>query len=115
MLGEKAASAGCSAATSAAFVLAVNEACMNVIVHAYGGDTTKSFQVRLEKRAGDLVCRIEDSAPAADLSAIRPRELSALRPGGLGTHFMREILDECQYGHLPEGLGNFVEMKKKIS
>ncbi len=114
MVENAAADAGCDAGVATQVVIAVNEACMNVIQHAYDGDPSKEMVVRMLAEGGDLVCRIEDHAPPADFAAIRPRKLDDVRPGGLGTHFMAELMDECHYGHLEGRDGNYLEMRKKI-
>ena len=41
------------------------------------------------------------------------RDSDDIRPGGLGTHFIAEIMDEYNIGHLDEGEGNYLDMKKK--
>ncbi|MGK0171026.1 MAG: anti-sigma regulatory factor (Ser/Thr protein kinase) [Gammaproteobacteria bacterium] len=106
--------AGCDEAGAAQVVIAVNEACMNVIQHAYKGDDSNEVVVLLSAEEGVFTCRIEDSAPPADLHAIRPRALDDVRPGGLGTHFITELMDECNYGHRTDERGNFLEMTRKI-
>lgn len=107
--------AGCSESEAGEIVIAVNEACMNIMQHAYAGDTSKSIALALRLTDDLLVCRIEDEAPLVDLASIRPRELGDIRPGGLGTHFMAELMDECIYGHLDGDAGNYLEMRKTVS
>ena len=115
MVREAAVQAGCDGAMVSELVLAINEACMNVIQHAYGGEPNQEMAVTMSTEGSILVCRIEDNAPPANLDAIKPRALDELRPGGLGTHFMAELMDDCQYGHLRNQAGNFLEMRKKIT
>jgi anti-sigma regulatory factor (Ser/Thr protein kinase) len=115
MVERAAMRAGCGESVAAQVVIAVNEACMNVIQHAYHGDASQEIGLCLSSTGGELVCRIEDSAPPLDPAAIRPRRLDDVRPGGLGTHFITELMDECHYGHLEGGRGNYLEMRKRIS
>ena len=49
-----------------------------------------------------------------DLESAKPRDLNEIRPGGLGIHFIREIMDEYVMGHLKGNTGNYLEMRKKI-
>lgn len=106
--------AGCSEDLSQQLVIAVNEACMNVIQHAYGGDASGEIVIEILNNDGELRFRIEDHAAPVDLKSVKPRDLEDIRPGGLGVHFIREIMDDCRMGHLEGGRGNFLEMIKKI-
>lgn len=112
-IGEAADTAGCDPDTVHDVVLAVDEACQNIIRHAYkGGDG--DIRVQLECRPGALVVRLIDFAPPVDVAAIRPRPLDELRPGGLGTHFIRTVMDEVAFLPPPEGAGNMLQMTKRI-
>ncbi len=106
---------GCCEELSDRLVLAVNEACMNVIQHAYEGDELGEIVLEMLNNDGKLRFRVVDYASPIDLESVKPRDLDDLRPGGLGTHFINEIMDECDMGHLEEGKGNYLEMVKKIS
>jgi sigma-B regulation protein RsbU (phosphoserine phosphatase) len=107
-------STGCGAELCQKLVIAVNEACMNVIQHAYKGDGAGQFTLEAWKNKQQLVFRLTDQAAPADLDKIRPRQLDDIRPGGLGVHFIREIMDDYRMGHLPGGRGNYLEMIKNI-
>ncbi|OGT64796.1 MAG: hypothetical protein A3I13_06330 [Gammaproteobacteria bacterium RIFCSPLOWO2_02_FULL_47_50] len=107
--------AGCDTELSDKLVIAVNEACMNVIKHAYKGDYSGEIILEIHNNAGSLLFRLLDHADPVDLDSVKPRDLEDIRPGGLGTHFIREIMDECNMGHLEGGAGNYLEMIKKIS
>ena len=78
-------------------VLAVNEACMNIIQHAYADSMEGEIRIKLAMHADRLVIELEDDAPCIDPSTVKPRGLDELRPGGLGVHFIREILDEVAF------------------
>ena len=106
--------AGCSEGLCEQIVLAVNEACMNVIQHAYRGDASGEIVLEILKNNEELCFRIEDHAAPVDLERVRPRDLEDIRPGGLGVHFICEIMDDWKMGHLEGGRGNFLEMTKKI-
>ncbi|MEM7027445.1 MAG: ATP-binding protein [Pseudomonadota bacterium] len=106
---------GCCNELSERLVIAVNEACMNVIQHAYDGDETGEIILKMLNNEGKLHFKLFDYAKPIALEEVKPRDLDDLRPGGLGTHFINEIMDECDRGHLDEGKGNYLEMIKKIS
>ncbi len=106
---------GCQGDLADQLVLAVNEACMNVIQHAYKGDETGEIVLEILNNKKKLLFRLKDFAEPVDLESVQPRDLDDLRPGGLGTHFIREIMDECVMGHLKDAQGNYIEMIKRIS
>ena len=107
-------SEGCSERCVNELVLAVNEACMNIMQHAYKGDCSGQIELSMSRDGRELKVDIVDYADPVDLTRISPRDLDDIRPGGLGTHFIHEIMDDCQYGHRDGDCGNFVKMKKKI-
>ncbi|MCL5023513.1 MAG: ATP-binding protein [Nitrospirae bacterium] len=72
--------------------LAVDEACANVIRHAYGGDTSQTIIVKfILKRGFEVV--IEDNGVKAKPELIAGRDLGEVRPGGLGIHFITRAFD----------------------
>ncbi len=99
---------------AAEVVLAVDEACQNVIRHAYGADSEGEIVVSVERRERELCIAVRDFAPPVDPSRIQPRDLDDLRPGGLGTHLMRKCMDSVDYVQPPAGSGNLVKMVKRI-
>lgn len=107
--------AGCREELAEQLALAVNEACMNIIQHAYRGDGRGEIVLEIFNNGGQLRFRLEDHAKPIDLGSVKPRDLDQLRPGGLGTHFIREIMDDWEMGHLEGGRGNFLEMVKQIT
>jgi sigma-B regulation protein RsbU (phosphoserine phosphatase) len=112
---QAAQTAGCNDGLSSKLVIAVNEACMNVIQHAYGGDETGEMVLEIYQDRGSYIrFRLVDYAKPVDLTKIKSRDLNDIRPGGLGVHFISEIMDGFEIGHLEGGKGNFLEMKKSI-
>ena len=94
-------------------ILAVNEACMNIIQHAYGGSNQGEIRLSLELLDDRLAIELADDAPCIDPASVKPRPLEELRPGGLGVHFIREILDEMTF--LPCGdRGNRLRLVKRL-
>lgn len=107
--------AGCTKKLVSDLVIAVNEACMNIMQHAYKGDKSGEIVLEIRRGDGELEVLLTDFAAPVDPQQIKPRELNDLRPGGLGTFFIDEIMDDCVYGHLEGEIGNYVRMKKKIN
>jgi sigma-B regulation protein RsbU (phosphoserine phosphatase) len=96
-------------------VMAVDEACQNVIRHAYRGDPTGVIELEVRRATGELQISVRDFAPPVDPARIRPRPLDDLRPGGLGTHLIRSTMDHTELGKPPSGPGNLLRMVKKLA
>jgi sigma-B regulation protein RsbU (phosphoserine phosphatase) len=107
--------AGCSEQVCEKLVIAVNEACMNVIQHAYKDGESGEIVLEILNNGVQLLFRLTDFAAPVDLEAIVPRDLEDVRPGGLGVHFIREIMDGVEMGHLEGTTGNYIEMIKRIN
>jgi sigma-B regulation protein RsbU (phosphoserine phosphatase) len=95
-------------------VLAINEACMNIIQHGYKQNENGEIILEIYKNAEEMLFRLTDFAPPVDACNIKGRDWEDIRPGGLGVHFMGEGMDGINYRLLPGGAGNIVEMKKKL-
>ncbi len=104
---------GCGESMAGDVVLAVDEACQNIIRHAYRG-AEGDIVLRLDREDDRLVIRLMDFAPAVDVAKIQPRPLDEVRPGGLGTHLMRSIMDHVDFLPPPAGIGNLLQMVKRI-
>jgi sigma-B regulation protein RsbU (phosphoserine phosphatase) len=106
--------AGCSEPCTSDVVLAVDEACQNVIRHGYPGDPDGPIELDLSRDGERLVIYLRDFAPRVDPEAIHPRRLDQVRPGGLGTHFIHELMDEETYLDAGPRPGNLLRMVKRI-
>ncbi len=111
---ESVAGCACSAKSTADIVLAIDEACQNIIRHAYCGDSDNVIELDVEHRGDCLVFSLADHAPAIDPNRVKPRELEDLRPGGLGTHFIRRVMDEVKFQRPASGRGNLLIMVRRI-
>jgi len=96
-------------------VLAVNEACANIMQHAYKGKCTEEIILAIRRKEDEITIRLTDFAEPVDPLACKSRQLDDLRPGGLGVHFMNELMDEVCFIHPETGVGNILQLKKKIT
>jgi len=82
-------------------VLATDEALSNVIKHGYELRPDGSITVILRRTAGrkrsGLEIIILDRGKTVDPTEISARNLDELRPGGLGVHIIRTVMDRVQY------------------
>lgn len=106
--------AGCGDECGEQVVLAVNEACMNIIKHAYRFADGQHFTLRLSADDEMLTACLLDHGVAVSDADLRPRELDDLRPGGLGVHFIRELMDDVGYLPAPNGFSNCLQLRKRI-
>ena len=114
-VGAAALRCGCAEEEAQDIVLAVDEVCQNVIRHAYGGAPGGEMIVEVRRTGDGMEVSLTDFAETVDPSTIKPRSLDDVRPGGLGTHFINEIMDEVQFLVPPGGRGNRLEMVKRIA
>ena len=99
--------------------LAVVEALTNVIRHSYGGPCDKPIIIKLskvdylddEKAAMEILIR--DLGEKVEPENIVGRDLDDIRPGGVGVHIIKSMMDEVEF--LPnEDRGMRLRMLKYI-
>jgi serine/threonine-protein kinase RsbW len=97
--------------------LAVDEACTNVIKHAYGFDGSKSLTVTVVPGNNYLEILITDTGKRFDPDKIDTPDmqeyLAHYRKGGLGVYLMKKLMDEVEY-HLLPGERNEVRLVKYL-
>lgn len=112
---ETAAAHGVRPDAVADIVQAVDESVCNIIVHGYAGDAG-SVEIGLHRDGDDLVVRLSDQAPPFDPTSMPTPDLeaplAARRPGGMGVHLTRELMDEVRH-RVPPGAGNELTMVKR--
>jgi len=99
-------------------MLAVDEAVSNVIRHGYDGAEDQPVWIRVspttpQGEAGFTIV-VEDEGRQVDPACIRGRELDEVRPGGLGVHIIRNVMDEANYTRRPNG-GMRLTMAKRFT
>ena len=107
--------AGVEAAIRDKLVLAVDEACCNVIRHAYGPECSGDIDLRVTRDAGKLEFRLLDTAPVVDPHCVRAKPLGECRSGGLGIALIDTVMDDWAMQQRPDGRGNCMVMHKKVS
>ncbi|MEM9166588.1 MAG: ATP-binding protein [Planctomycetota bacterium] len=92
---------GFSDQLAAQIALASDEALANVINHGYGRREDGIIHVLLwpeaEPGVKGLRLVIEDEGVQIDPDKICGRDLDDVKPGGLGVHIMREVMDIVRY------------------
>ena len=111
---QMAAAQGCSSENLDCLIMAINEACMNVMQHAYNGDENGEIVLEFYRDDDELIVRVRDFADKVDRDTIKSRDLDDVRPGGLGVHFIHKVMDVVEYKDIPDEQGNILEMRKRI-
>jgi len=106
--------AGFSRRSARKIILAVDEACSNIIKYSYEGDHTKTITMVVRSDNVRIVIRLRDFGKRVDTTKIAPRRLEDVRPGGLGTHFMGAVFDRVEYD-TSQGSGTLLTLEKAIS
>lgn len=96
-------------------MLSVDEALTNVIRHAYDNQCEKPIEIELvpfrQEGCEGLRIRVRDYGRVVERSKIKSRDLTDVRPGGLGVHIMNECMDEVHYSPA-EGGGTLLTMTR---
>ena len=98
--------------------LACDEACTNIIEHAYR-ERQGEIEIAHTILEGQFVITIRDQGHAFDPTIVPNPQLSLdaddieqLKVGGLGLHFMRRLMDEVIFSF--EGKDNTLTMRKRL-
>ena len=94
-------------------ILCVDEACANIIKYSYDRNPECPIEMSFSLENSHFVAKIRDYGKQCDVKKIKPRNLEHVRPGGLGTHFIFEIMDQVEYCTQRE-TGTLLTMSKKI-
>ena len=113
-IGER---AGFSKGDLVKLELAVDEACANVIEHAYGSDTTREVTVKATLDPTAVQIRIIDNGRGFDPSTVTETDLDSLirqrKSGGLGMRLIKSVMDEVKY-EIGPGQKNELRMTKLL-
>lgn len=102
--------------------LACDEACTNIVEHAYGEEDAGQITASWQANDDAFTITLHDNGRSFDPQDVADPEImqlssdpdpNELRVGGLGIHFMRSLMDEIHY-HFDKGQGNTLTMVKYI-
>jgi len=98
--------------------LAVDEACANVIKHAYGRNEYKPIDIVIKVDGRKLTVIVVDKGKGFDPKSIKAPDmkeyLSKMRVGGLGLYLMETLMDEVDFDIKP-GKRNQVKLVKYLA
>lgn len=112
---DMARSAGLDEDTVFHVEMAVDEACTNIIRHAYGGEDKGAIEMSCCIDDDRLIVTLHDHGQQFNPDAVPPPQLGGnveeISVGGLGLYFMRKLMDEVRFEFDPQE-GNTLTMIK---
>lgn len=94
--------------------LAVDEACTNIIKHAYHYDDSKQFVIEMDFRDHNVTVFIIDSGAGFDPTKYQKPDLQdqikRKKRGGMGIYLIKSLMDEVSYSKKNDE--NVLRMKK---
>ena len=80
-------------------VLALAEAAQNIVKHAYKDepDSKDIMVVEISCKDNKLKIAFYDMGTPVDPEKVKHREIDNIKPGGLGTFFIQEIMDVVEF------------------
>jgi len=117
-VGETAEQAGFSGKEVYSIQLAVDEACSNVIEHAYEGIPDGDIEITCDILPDQITIVIHDHGKEFDITTVRKpnlsRELNEREVGGLGVYLIRKLMDEVRF-ESSKTTGNYLTLVKRKS
>ncbi len=75
-------------------ILAIAEAAQNIVKHAYKNEKTEDkMEIQISVENGHLEIGFSDKGKPVEKEKIRHRKIDDIKPGGLGTFFIQQIMD----------------------
>tara|TARA_S200000501_G_scaffold65426_2_gene56560 strand:- start:249 stop:680 length:432 start_codon:yes stop_codon:yes gene_type:complete len=80
-------------------VLAIAEAAQNIVKHAYKDSPNQDelMVVKISCEGNKLEIAFYDMGTPVDPKKVKHREIDNVKPGGLGTFFIQEIMDAVEF------------------
>tara|TARA_B100001750_G_C14941941_1_gene319262 strand:- start:33 stop:464 length:432 start_codon:yes stop_codon:yes gene_type:complete len=97
-------------------VLAIAEAAQNIVKHAYKDvqDTADKMEIKISLKDNELEIGFFDKGRPVDKNNVRHRKIDDVKPGGLGTFFIQEIMDAVVFKEGDKPWINHLVLTKKI-
>jgi len=108
------AKAGFSKKDAGSVILAVDEACSNIIRHSYENDYNQKIDLTVKLETQFLTISILDDGLKVDINSIETRDIKEIRPGGLGIYIINQVMDTVEFSHTLDGK-NKIKMIKKLT
>ena len=98
-------------------VLAIAEAAQNIVKHAYKdiAETSDRMEIKISLKDSDLEIGFFDKGRPVDKENVRHRKIDDVKPGGLGTFFIQQIMDAVVFKEGEKPWINHLILTKKIN
>ena len=98
-------------------VLAIAEAAQNIVKHAYKDvtETSDRMEIKISLKDNDLEIGFFDKGRPVDKGNVRHRKIDDVKPGGLGTFFIQQIMDAVVFKEGEKPWINHLILTKKIN
>jgi len=93
--------------------LAFEEACTNIYKHAYKNDMSKPINLKLFLKNRFIKIELRDKGAPLNPEKLKGRDLSTVKPGGLGIHIIKSYMDEVIFKRTKAY--NLLIMSKKLN
>jgi len=79
-------------------ILAIAEAAQNIVKHAYKNEKTEDkMLIKISVENGHLEIGFSDKGKPVEEEKVRHRKIDDVKPGGLGTFFIQQIMDAVEF------------------
>ena len=97
-------------------VLAIAEAAQNIVKHAYKDieETSDKMEITISLKEGELEIGFFDKGRIVDQNNVRHRKIDDIKPGGLGTFFIQQIMDAVVFKEGEKPWINHLVLTKKL-
>ena len=96
-------------------VLAIAEAAQNIVKHAYNNEQTEDkMEIKISVNEGHLEIGFFDKGKPVDKNKVKHRAIDDVKPGGLGTFFIQQIMDSIQFQDGKEPWINHLVLTKNL-
>ena len=96
-------------------VLAIAEAAQNIVKHAYKDqETDDRMEIKISLNDSELEIGFFDKGRLVEKDNVRHRKIDDVKPGGLGTFFIQEIMDAVVFKEGDKPWINHLVLTKKI-
>ncbi|MGD8599294.1 MAG: ATP-binding protein [Anaerolineae bacterium] len=116
-VAQSARTAGLDEQTTREIQLAVDEACANVVAHAYAGMEAGQMEIACKLEGQAFVVRVRDWGRSFDPDTVADPDIDAPLEerslGGLGLFLIRQFMDKVEFEFDPD-LGNEITMTKRV-
>ncbi len=94
-------------------LMGIDEACSNIIRHAYRNAPGHPIQIELGCGEGEFFCQLRDFGLPADPAQFRIRPMNEEAAGGMGWHLMQRAFDRVDFE--PKEKGTRLQLVRRFT